>query len=81
MDEHRFPIGTQYITVRGTGRKTQRDINTVVDQLTVTNAAGEVIRRFYASEHPFCGQMVRVSDVGDTTIARNLAPAFQHLLA
>ena len=73
---HRFPIGTQY--VRNTGKR--RDVCTVVDQLTLINSKGEVLRRSYVTAHPFCGQQVTEHDVCDTTIARNLTPEFQHLL-
>lgn len=73
---HRFPIGTQYIRIYGK----RRDLCTVVDQLTLTNSKGEVLRRSYITSHPFCGQEVIEHDVGDTTIARNLTSEFQHLL-
>ena len=76
MNTHRFPIGTQY--TRNTGKR--RDVCTVVDQLTLTNSKGEVLRRSYVTAHPFCGQQVTEHDVCDTTIARNLTPEFQHLL-
>ncbi len=73
---HRFPIGTQYTT----RTKHRTDVHTVVDQLTTTNARGDVVRRSYITEHQFCGQAVRDYDVSDTTIARNLNPEFEHLL-
>lgn len=73
---HRFPIGTQYRIVT----KHRTDLCTVVDQLTLTNSKGEVLRRSYITSHPFCGQAVTEHDVTDTHIARNLTPEFQHLL-
>lgn len=75
MIGHRFPIGTRYRPAR---RHAQ--VCTVVDQLTTTNAAGEVVARRYVTEHEFCGCIVRESDVVDTTIARGLTPEFQHLV-
>lgn len=63
----RFAIGTQYMSQGKVKR-----VCTVVDQLTVTNAAGEVIKRYYKTSHEFMGQMVYEHDVCDTTIARNL---------
>lgn len=72
---HRFPIGTKYATREKVSR-----VCTVTDQLTTTNAAGEVVRRTYVSAHEFCGQSVVNHDVVDTTIARGLLPEFQHLL-
>lgn len=75
---HRFPIGTQFAVRVGSKRT---DICTVTDQFTTTNARGEVVKLRYEATHVFCGQTVSSSDVVDTTIARGLLPAFQHLLA
>lgn len=72
---HRFPIGTQYAT-----RGKHPQVCTVVDHLTTTNSAGEVVARRYVTTHQFCGQTVRDSDAVDTTIARGLTPEFSHLL-
>lgn len=63
----RFPIGTQYMS-QGKAKR----LCTVVDQLTVTNAAGEVVKTYYRSSHEFMGQTVYEHEVCDTTIARNL---------
>lgn len=71
--EHRFPIGTKFTTSRKVRNRLVTTSHVVVDQMTVTNAHGEVVRRYYVTEHEFCGQMVRVNDVCDTTIARMLA--------
>ena len=71
MNRHRFPIGTQF-TMR-TGKVSH--LCTVSDQLTVTNARGEVVRRYYHATHPFMGQTLTDHDVVDTTIARNLVGA------
>ena len=73
---HRFPIGTQY-TPRGLRHPR---VCTVVDQLTTTNSAGQVVARTYVTTHVFCGQVVTERGVVDTTIARGLLPAFAHLL-
>ena len=75
VNPHRFPIGTQY-TTRGKNPL----LCTVVDHLTTTNGAGEVVARRYVATHQFCGQTVRDCDVVDTTIARGLTPEFIHLL-
>lgn len=63
----RFPIGTQY-----TSRGKVKRVCTVVDQLTVTNAAGEVVKTYYKSSHEFMGQTIYEHEVCTTTIARNL---------
>lgn len=68
---HRFPIGTQYRSGHGKGTR----VCTITDQLTTRNAAGEVVRLAYISEHEFMGQRVTDHDVCDTTIARNLVGA------
>lgn len=62
-----YPIGTKYQT-RG---KVKR-ICTVVDILKTYNAAGELVKVRYVSEHEFCGQMVRDYDVVAVTIARGI---------
>ena len=72
---HRFPIGTQY---QEPGKYSR--LCTVVDQLTTTNSKGEVVARRYTAAHSFLGQTVTTHDVVDTHIARNLLPAFKHLL-
>lgn len=46
----RFAIGTQYQTA---GK--HKRIATVIDQLTVTNAAGQIVKRYYKSHHEFMG--------------------------
>lgn len=69
---HRFPIGTAYMT---RGKHARQCL--VVDQITLTNSKGEVLRASYVSEHQFCGQRVLEHDVCDTTIARGLLPAKQ----
>ena len=73
--KHRFPIGTQYST-----REKHAKVCTITEQLTTTNSKGEIVAIRYLSSHEFCGQQVTNSDVLDTTIARGLLPAFQHLL-
>ena len=65
---HRWPIGTQYL---GRNGKVKR-LCTVVDQLTLTNSKGEVLRRSYITAHEFCGQQVTEHDVPDATIAKGV---------
>jgi hypothetical protein len=72
MTTHRFPIGTRFTTHKKVRNRLYTTSHTVVDQMTVTNAAGEVVRTFYVAEHEFGGQMVRDNEVCDTTIARGL---------
>jgi hypothetical protein len=47
---------------------------TVEDQLTVTNAAGEVVKTYYKTSHVVMGQKVMEHEVCDTTIARGMDP-------
>lgn len=72
---HRFPIGTQY---KPAGKYAK--VTTVVDQLTLTNSKGEILRVSYLTQHEFLGQTITNHDVCDTTIARGLLPEYQHLL-
>jgi hypothetical protein len=67
----RFEIGTQY---KSSGKHSR--VCTVVDQMTVTNAAGEVVKRYYKSTHEFMGQTITEHEVCDATIARNILPEF-----
>ena len=67
--EPRFEIGQRFIR-RGTERQ---DIETITDIIRHVNTAGEVIKLRYQTTHLFCGQMVKNSDVSDTTIAMGLA--------
>lgn len=66
---HRFPVGTQY---KSTGKHPRT--MTVCDQMTLTNAAGEVVRCFYWAYSEMMGQRVIDHDVCDTTIARGMDP-------
>ena len=72
---HRFPIGTQYKPV---GKHTK--VTTVIDQLTLTDSKGEILRVSYLTQHEFLGQTITNHDVCDTTIARGLLPEYQYLL-
>lgn len=63
----KYPVGTKYYT---SGRHPK--LCTVVDFLTTTNLAGEVVRERYVSTHEFCGQTIKDSDVLTTSIARGL---------
>lgn len=60
----RFKIGQKYTT-----RGKRKDICTVIDILTTTNSAGEVLKIRYVATHNFMGQVVTDSDVCDATIA------------
>ncbi len=73
--QHRFPIGTQYWT-----RGKYPRLCTVVDHLTVTNLAGQVVSTHYTTQHEFLGQLIQDQNVVDTTIARGLLPEYRHLL-
>lgn len=64
----KFPVGTKFKRI---GLKHAK-VETVVDILTTTNLAGEVVSIRYVAEHEFMGQTVRDSDVLGTTIARGL---------
>lgn len=68
MNPHRFPIGTRYLS----SGKFPRDC-IVIDQLTTTNAAGDVVARSYVTQHQFLGAPVTEHNVCDTTIARGVA--------
>ena len=50
----RYSIGQQY-----TARNKRKDICTVVDILTTTNSAGEVVSLRYLCQHDFMGQKVK----------------------
>jgi len=62
---HKFPIGTQYRT-----RNKRKDLCTVTDQLTTTNAKGETVSIRYVATHEFCGQTVTDYDVVEASISR-----------
>ena len=64
----RFKIGTVFIR----HSKKIKVPETIVDILTTTNSAGEIVSIRYVTEHNFFGQMVTDKDVCDTTIARSL---------
>ena len=61
-----YQIGTKY-----TDRKGQEC--EVVDILTTTNLAGEVVKVRYVTAHKFMGQTVKDHDVLEITIAKALA--------
>lgn len=66
----RFPLGTKYTPI---GRK-HKILCTVTDFLRTYNSAGELVGTCYVATHDFCGQVMRESDVCETTIARGLVP-------
>ena len=61
-----FPIGTRF-TPRG-----RSTVYTVIDIYTTRNAAGELVRFEYFTEHAFAGLIV-TERVPETTVARGLA--------
>jgi len=61
-------IGKQF-TKRGKNQKGV--VYTVVDELTTTNRAGEVVKTEWLCEHEFCGQQVK-SRENVTTIKMGL---------
>ena len=65
----KYPIGFKFTW--GQGTKTPRKA-TVVDFLTTTNAAGNVVKERYVVAYLLLGQIVRDSDVVQTTIDRNI---------
>lgn len=67
MREHKYPIGTQYMT-----RGKHPNLCTVTDQLTTTNAAGDVIKIRYIATHDFCGQSVMDEDVLEIAVSMGL---------
>ncbi len=67
MTGTKYAIGTQF-TARG---KSPR-LCTVVDILTTTNAAGDVVKIRYQATHQFMGQTITDSDVIETTISMGL---------
>lgn len=64
----RYKIGQEY-TPRGRAKRLCR----VIDIHRTYNAAGELVRVRYVSQHSFMGQTITDSDVCETTIAIALA--------
>jgi hypothetical protein len=62
-----FPIGTVF-TPRGSVKQ-----HTVMDHLTTTNKAGEVVKFRYLTRYQFAGREITDRDITHTTIARALA--------
>ncbi len=65
MKTPRFHVGHQFISRSNRKRKL---VDTVVDILTTTNIAGEIVDIEYKTVHEFCGQPV-TGRCHDTTIA------------
>lgn len=65
LPDARFSVGTVF---QSSGRHPR--LCTVIDILRTYNSAGQLVKVRYVAEHEVCGQMVRDSDVCDTTIAR-----------
>lgn len=63
-----YAIGTRYLS---SGKHPR--LCTVVDVLTTTNHAGDVVKLRYAATHEFCGQLVTDRDVCAVTIAKGIA--------
>ena len=62
----RFAIGTKFHTMQK-----NKKVAEVVDILTTTNAAGEVVKITYVGAHEFMGQKIK-AEYNDTNIARRL---------
>lgn len=60
----RFKIGDKYLT-----RGKRRDECVIIDIYTTNNAAGEIVKINYVSQHSFCGQVLTNRDVCETTVA------------
>lgn len=58
----KYAIGTEYTNRRGQRCR-------VIDVWRTYNAAGDMVKLRYVTEHKFCGQMVRDTDVVETTIS------------
>lgn len=69
MDERspQFCIGLEFIRHYADSLR----VRTIVDIHTTRNHAGEIVKIAYVTEHDFCGQTVRESDVPEATIARS----------
>lgn len=63
----KYPIGTKFKT---RGKHPKECV--VVDYLTTTNLAGDVVKQRYVTQHSFLGQIVTDYDVVETTISRGL---------
>ena len=67
MNNADYPTGTQFLSW---GRN--KKLCTVVDKLTTTNRAGDVVQVRYVATHEFCGQTVTNHDVPASSIARGI---------
>lgn len=63
----RFEVGTQYLSA---GKHPV--LCTVVNYITCTNLAGNIVKTYYETSHDFCGQRVVETNVCETTIARGV---------
>lgn len=62
-----FPIGFEFTIKRG---RQSPQLHKVIDHLTTTNSAGEIVAFRYVTLHTFLGQSVIDRDVVHTTIQR-----------
>ena len=65
--QQRFQVGTEYLS---SGKHPH--LCKVLNFITCTNLAGNIVKTYYETEHEFCGQRVTESDVCETTIARGV---------
>ena len=63
----RFPVCTEYLS---SGKHPK--LCTVLNFITCTNLAGNIVKTYYETSHDFCGQRIVETDVCDTTIARGV---------
>ena len=64
-----YPIGLKFTMKRG--KQSSRECE-IIDHLTTTNAAGEVVKFRYAIAYDFMGQRMVDRDIVKTTIDRAL---------
>jgi hypothetical protein len=67
MRNPRYSIGDKYIT-----RGRRKDVCTIIDIHTTTNASDEVVKITYVATHDFLGQIVTNYEVYETTISMGL---------
>ena len=65
--EVQFSVGYKFIRY---GKNKRKDVETIVDILTVTNSAGVIVQVEYVVAHDFFGQTV-TDTVNAVTIARS----------
>lgn len=66
----KYQIGTQFLKRWGKGRN-DFWLETVIDILTTYNAAGDLVKISYLTEHELMGQTIK-DEVCETTICRGI---------